>query len=136
MIVVFTGGRNFGEKVDHRYCKREAGQVQKEIDLFNQTFPLFSKGNTCFVGCARGLDALVRAYAQDKEVFEADWAKKGRAAGPIRNSAMLAAAIRASKDKGIPMLLVAYPGGNGTEDCTLQARRAGFPLVRVELSQA
>lgn len=44
-------------------------------------------------GHARGADTLAELYAAEKEipiqVFPAEWGKYGKAAGPIRNKAML-----------------------------------------------
>lgn len=59
---------------------------------------------------------------------EADWQTHGKAAGPIRNGAMLA--------KHAPDGVVAFPGHNGTADCVRQAEAAGikvwFPAGRSE----
>ena len=45
------------------------------------------------VGDAKGVDAIVRDWADQEgleiEIFEADWKKYGRSAGPIRNAAMM-----------------------------------------------
>jgi hypothetical protein len=79
-------------------------------------------------GGAVGADALARRFAEQYripvETFPADWARHGRAAGPIRNRQML--------DEGRPDLVVAFPGGPGTANLVKQARAAGVPVVEVE----
>jgi len=79
-------------------------------------------------GGARGADALAQAWAQEAgipcEVWKADWTKHGRAAGPIRNRAMLREAT--------PDLVIAFPGGAGTDNMVSIARSAGVPVLVVE----
>lgn len=58
-------------------------------------------------------------------VYRADWKKHGKAAGPIRNRAML--------EKGKPDLVIAFPGGNGTKNMVVQAEEAGVPVIRIKV---
>lgn len=78
-------------------------------------------------GDATGTDALAKRWAWAVEVKEeahpADWRKHGRAAGPIRNEEMLKTGID---------LVVAFPGGRGTEDMVRRARRVNVVVLRVE----
>lgn len=83
-------------------------------------------------GAARGADALAAQCAEisfvDAEAFPADWypnkdGKVDRSAGPRRNAQML-------KEK--PDLVLAFPGGVGTENMVKQARAKGFLVLRVE----
>ena len=78
-------------------------------------------------GGASGADELARWFAERKgipcETFPADWEVHGRAAGPIRNQRMI--------DEGKPDLVVAFPGGRGTEDMIRRAEKAGIPVERV-----
>lgn len=79
-------------------------------------------------GEARGADLLgYLAAAQlgiDVMPFPADWAKYGRAAGPIRNQEMI--------DKGRPTLVLAFHDdldhSKGTADMIARARRAGIEV--------
>jgi hypothetical protein len=57
------------------------------------------------------------------EVHPADWARYGKAAGPIRNQEML--------DGGAD-LVIAFPGGRGTQDMMNRAESADVPVERVE----
>jgi hypothetical protein len=75
-------------------------------------------------GGAKGADFLARAWAKDRcitvEEFEADWKAYGKKAGPIRNQQMI--------DEGKPELVVAFPGGFGTNDMMRRAEKAGIPV--------
>ena len=78
-------------------------------------------------GGAAGADRLAKLWAESKGLVEivtepADWDLHGKAAGPMRNKLML--------DKHEPDLVLAFPGGAGTDDMVAQARRAGVPVVR------
>ena len=79
-------------------------------------------------GGARGADALVGVAAESLGIpvrtFPADWARHGRAAGPIRNEQMLR--------EGRPDLVVAFHDdpdlGRGTADMVRRALAAGVPV--------
>lgn len=77
-------------------------------------------------GGAPGADSLAGRWAEvhgvPLKVYPADWARDGRAAGPIRNARM----IREFK----PTLVVAFPGGHGTENMVLRALRSGVDVLR------
>lgn len=78
-------------------------------------------------GGARGADSLAGLWATDhgypEQVYPADWAKLGKAAGPMRNQAMV--------DAGGVVAVVAFPGGPGTADTVRRARAAGLPVWEV-----
>ena len=79
-------------------------------------------------GDAPGADRIAGAWAKrrrvDLRLFPADWEKYGLAAGPIRNQQMI--------DKGRPNMVLAFPGGKGTEDMIGRARAAGLLVVLIE----
>jgi hypothetical protein len=74
-------------------------------------------------GDAMGADRLAGRWARTRGVvvkaFPANWDRDGKAAGPIRNSAMLAEG---------PELVIAFPGGRGTADMIRKAMKAGVPV--------
>ena len=78
-------------------------------------------------GDARGADRLAGHVARNLgltvENHPADWKAHGKAAGPIRNQAML--------DAGAD-LVIAFPGGAGTADMVGRARSAGVPVLHVD----
>ena len=77
-------------------------------------------------GAATGADTMADAWgkrlALDVVPVRADWKAHGRAAGPIRNSNMLAYK---------PHLVVAFPGGTGTADMVKKARAVGIDVAEV-----
>lgn len=74
--------------------------------------------------CPRGLDALAKWWAEERgyyvRLFIPNWDRDGKAAGPLRNHAMIDEADA----------LVALPGGRGTADCVRRAERKGIPIYR------
>ena len=107
MKVLVCGGRDFDD----------AALVEKTLDATEVT--------EIIEGGAKGADRLARQWAESREIpvrtFKADWRRYGRGAGPKRNEQML--------DEGEPDLVVAFPGGSGTESMMRLARAAGV-LVR------
>jgi hypothetical protein len=80
-------------------------------------------------GAAKGADTIGHEWAKargvDTKRVPADWDKHGKAAGPIRNQAMLN-----MLDAGD--LVVALPGGKGTADMVKRAKlRYGVNVVRL-----
>jgi predicted Rossmann-fold nucleotide-binding protein len=75
-------------------------------------------------GGARGVDRLGREWAIDRGIpyhtEPADWDKFQKAAGAIRNRAML-------KIEGVDGV-VAFPGGKGTRDMVKATRQAKIPV--------
>lgn len=73
-------------------------------------------------GGAPGADSLAgsvaRAMGATVRVYQAEWAKFGRRAGPMRNQRMLDA-----EREGLDWV-VAFPGGSGTRDLVNRARKA------------
>lgn len=108
MKVAFTGGRNYADRK----------MVQFVVDLLQATYVRsFAVGD-----CPTGLDRMVREIipATQVDVHRASWTLHGKAAGPVRNRAML--------DDDVDVLVV-FPGGKGTWDCVRQAREMGKAVV-------
>lgn len=76
-------------------------------------------------GGAKGADTLARVWAIERGVpvqqYTADWDKYAKAAGPIRNQQML--------EEGKPTLVVAFPGGRGTQDMITRSRRRRIEII-------
>lgn len=76
-------------------------------------------------GCPTGADRIAERYARLQgftlEIHPAEWAKHGRAAGPIRNQQMV--------DAGADVVL-AFPLGEsrGTKGCIRAAKVAGLTV--------
>jgi hypothetical protein len=112
--ILVCGGRDFTDA--ERIC-RELDYVREHVGGIS----MLIHGN------ARGADKLAGCWAESHGiavmVFPANWARHGKAAGPIRNSLMLA--------EGYPDLVVAFPGGAGTANMVQQANEAGVPVMEI-----
>lgn len=78
--------------------------------------------------CPTGADVYTRMWARMHgvpcEVHVADWDTYGKAAGPIRNQAML--------DTEDPDIILHFPGGKGTADMVKRARVQGYVMAEGE----
>ncbi len=110
MIVLVCGGRTFNDK-ELLFTVLDTLTITRLIH-----------------GGARGADALTGRYARARgipyDVFEADWHRHGRASGPIRNQRML--------DEAHPNLVIAFPGGRGTNDMIRRALKAKITVRSIE----
>lgn len=113
MRVLVCGGRDYPDK----------DEVWKALDVMLRG----ARHDTLVViqGGGSGADRWAREWCAARRVpydnYPADWAKHGRAAGPIRNQRMI--------DEGRPNLVLAFPGGRGTADMIQRAQASG---VRVK----
>lgn len=77
-------------------------------------------------GAAKGADERVALWARWRklpvQVFPANWQRYGRSAGFVRNKQML--------EEGKPDLVIAFPGGRGTQMMLDLAVEAGVPVIR------
>lgn len=93
------------------------------LDGYREQYHEKDKPIVIVQGGARGADYIAKAWAEKHgipgETFKAEWNKYGRAAGPIRNSAML---------ETRPDLVIAFPGGRGTSDTVTKAVKLGIPV--------
>jgi hypothetical protein len=100
-------------------------------------------------GGARGADAAIGRAAQQLGwsalVMPAQWQLHGRAAGPIRNRALLEQAVARAVAHSSPgcftsVLVVAFPGGAGTaslvREARLMASRSPVPISVAEVTAA
>ena len=111
MRILVCGGRDFNSRA-----------------LLNKALqPYASKDNIIIQGSARGADDLAKIWAVDNDIefknYPADWNKYGKRAGYIRNVQML--------NEGKPDLVIAFPGGKGTQMMINLAESAGIPVVKI-----
>lgn len=111
MKVLVTGGRKFTDT--------EAGFafLLKVHAMFDIT--------EIVVGDATGADTIAVWFAELMNIpftiHKADWKKHDNHAGRVRNFQMLA--------KSKPDLIAALPGGTGTTNMILTAKKHGYPVV-------
>lgn len=108
--VIVCGGRDFKDK---DFVFKVLDEVHKEVGI-----------SVVIHGGATGADYIAHRWARSRKINEiempADWETHGRAAGPMRNSLMLATHT--------PDMVVAFEGGNGTKDMVTKAKKAGVEV--------
>lgn len=145
MKVLICGGRDFAalEKWPDGQIKR-TGKAWEQYSwayqylnhLADERFPRHPEddyGNylydvTIINGGAKGADQLAIDWAvinwTDLRTYKADWDTHGKRAGILRNIEML--------EKEQPNLVIAFPGGRGTEHMVKIAKAAGIEVIEVE----
>ena len=111
MRVLVCGGRDF----------TSFSRVCIELDKLDPQPTLLISGH------ARGADQLAEQWAKENRIparlFPADWDKYGKRAGYLRNVKML--------EEGNPDLVVAFPGGKGTNMMVSIAESADIPIIKI-----
>lgn len=113
MRLLVCGGRDFA---GYNLLQDTLDAIRKDtgIDLMIQ-------------GGASGADALAARWAKKRGItvltFMAAWHRHGKAAGPLRNQQMI--------EEGKPDLVIAFPGGRGTDDMVWRALQAGIEVRRI-----
>lgn len=111
LVVLVCGGRTYDDK----------GVLDVRLAVINDKWGIAS----IITGGAEGADTLAVYWAMenniDYSVYHAEWGLYGRAAGPIRNAQML--------EQGKPDLVVAFPGGKGTQDMVRRSKAAGVEVM-------
>ena len=108
MRVLVTGGRDYADR----------SEVYKALKEANPT--LIIHGNSS------GADRYAGMYANENGIpcmaFPAPWLKHPKAGGPIRNDWLF--------EFGVPDLVIAFPGGTGTQDTINKAIAKGIKVIR------
>ena len=121
--VLVCGGRD--------YYNRE--RLFRVLDQALQSATMAGKSFTLIHGGCRGADTLAHVWATERQiaiqggdirVYEADWERYKKAAGPIRNKLMLT--------NENPHVIIACKGGNGTAHMMKIGREAGVPVLEID----
>lgn len=111
--ILICGGRDYNDK-------------DKVYDILNKALYVFKEVHIIH-GAASGADSLAGDWAHDKQMswtaYTADWSEYGKRAGYIRNVQML--------NEGKPDLVIAFPGGKGTQMMINLAEAAKVPVKKV-----
>lgn len=115
MIVLVTGGRTYNDRAAVDFILSRI-HMKKPITLLVE-------------GGADGADTHARNWAirngiphRTYPISKEDWERYGKRAGRRRNHQMLTQAK--------PQLVVAFPGGPGTQHMTQIAHEAGLPILQ------
>lgn len=112
--ILICGGRNYTDNITFKRV------IEYLRPWFADTFCVIQGG-------AKGADQLAKAWSivEGCPMIEvpANWDKYGKSAGSIRNRWML--------EYGMPDLVVAFPGGTGTENMVKRARTAKIDVFEV-----
>ena len=112
MRVIIAGGRDF----------QPSDQHWKALDRIHATHGI----DRVLSGAARGADIFGERWAASRRIeiarFPAEWAKFGKKAGPMRNEMMAEAGDA----------LIIFPGGKGTRNMVIQARRYELPILKID----
>lgn len=113
MKVLVCGGRDFHDRA----------RLYRVLDKVHERYPI----TLVIQGGALGADTLAGGWAWKEAipclVVPAKWARHGKAAGAMRNQDMLA---------WEPDMVIAFPGGVGTDDMIRRAKKAGIRVRRVK----
>ena len=108
MKVIVTGGRNF----------TDVNLVWEVLSDINPTLIIHGK--------CKGADTFASEYAELNGIKEKKYpypSEHGRAGGPIRNKQMI--------DENKDAMLLSFPGGKGTANCTDYAKSQGMCVIYV-----
>jgi predicted Rossmann-fold nucleotide-binding protein len=114
MKILICGGRDFSD----------SRRLYSFLDKAHKRY-----GFTLVIeGGARGADAMGRSWAKSRgipvQTFPADWSTYGKRAGFIRNREMLT--------KGNPDVIIAFPGGIGTQDMINCGKKSEIPVIEIK----
>jgi len=111
--VIVCGGRHYDDDARVREVL-DAGIDGQPITAIAEGGSFGADAHADEWACMRGIPSTT---------YNAEWAKHGKAAGPIRNAEMLA--------KFKPDAVIAFPGGTGTADMVAKARATGVRVIEV-----
>jgi hypothetical protein len=113
MRILICGGRSYYKKAFLFYTLDKIRSKYSEMLICH--------------GDAPGADYLASMWAKERNIpcfaFPAKWNTYGRSAGPIRNRQMI--------DEFKPELVVAFPGGKGTENMIHLSKQNNVPVIEI-----
>jgi hypothetical protein len=111
--ILICGGRDYNNK-------------DKVYEILDKALSVFSDLHIIH-GAASGADSLAGDWANERQMawtaYPANWNEYGKRAGYIRNTQML--------NEGKPDLVIAFPGGKGTQMMINLAEAAKVPVKKV-----
>ena len=119
--LIVAGSRNYNDYSEFK--KLIDDNIRRILKVNNASDIEFVSG-----GC-RGVDKMGEKYAEENgmnvKVFEADWKKYGKSAGPIRNSEMA--------DYGDALIAFFNGESKGTLDMINKAKKKKMPITIINI---
>lgn len=131
MKILVCGGRDFGQERDLKGQLTAGALLERSFlrDYLNLYYEHHPSLTHVVHGGARGADTQAGVWAKLKGLHEvkveALWDIHGKAAGSIRNRAMLQ--LLSNDD-----VVIAFPGGRGTADMTSRALKQGLSVIEAK----
>lgn len=123
MIVIVCGSRHY-QKKDSLFAAMDRFHAERPISMLVEGGKRKRDHDGRIIG---GADYWAAMWAKKNKIKHkvcyAQWRKFGNAAGPLRNVEMIA--------RYKPEVVIAFPGGRGTENMIQQARLSKIPVVRM-----
>lgn len=114
MKIAFSGSRRIEPTYNDLYSALEMVMAGREIFY------------DCLVGdCPTGVDKYIREYNFNHQTYIAGWSRHGKAAGPMRNQAMI--------DDADALVAFPCPQSKGTWDAIRKATKKGIPVVIIPI---
>jgi YspA, cpYpsA-related SLOG family len=132
MKILVCGGRDFGQERDMKGQLTAAALLERQFlrDYLNLYYEHHPSLTHVIHGDARGADQQGGVWAKAKGLHEvkvaALWDVHGKAAGSIRNRAMLELLVRGTD------VVISFPGGRGTADMVSRALKEGFSVIEAK----
>src|SRR5271166_3021162 len=130
MICLVTGGRSYGNMLHVNHVLDEVHAILPITLLVNGAACTKDSKDPEYRGMWTGADWFSSCWARMRNVplrefpvTPEEWRRIGPSAGPRRNQRML--------DVAKPDLVIAFPGGRGTESMLKIARKAGVRIYEV-----
>jgi hypothetical protein len=120
--VLVCGGRHYDEAAAWNWLERNAKDAIAER-LKEAAFEIAVIIHGDSKGADQGGAQWGRSEHAQVIAFPANWKRDGRGAGPIRNRKML--------HEGKPDIVIALPGGKGTDNMIALAEASGVPVIEV-----
>lgn len=118
MKVLICGGRDLDSK---QVCK---WLETKFLSCFPRAREIIHGGAE---GGDHGAALFCRRNGFPETMYPAQWKLYGDGAGPIRNQQML--------DESKPDIVLAFPGGDGTDDMVRRSKSAGFVVYEIWMDE-
>lgn len=128
MYVLICGGRDFAWDIRHDRYLNELYALYGFVEV------LVGSDERDRQGRLRGAEAHALDWARragiDRTLMPANWVGHGPSGGPRRNTRMLQYLELVAANAEAQPLVIAFPGGRGTEDCCMQASAFSVPVLR------